>query len=63
MLVDDKFAPWTIPVIDHATYDDCYLMWLVPSELLTSRRWRLPICRTIKRETYLPDLLGIIFDG
>lgn len=61
-MADDDIKPWTKPVIDNATYDDCYLIWLVRTELLSNSRWRLAICRTINRET-LPDLIGAAFDG
>ena len=63
LLADDEFEPWTVPVVDHGTFDDCYFLWLVSQDLLTCRRWRLPICRTISREPAMPDLLGVVFVG
>ena len=32
LMADDDLKPWTKSVIDNATYDDCYLIWLVRIE-------------------------------
>ena len=61
-MADDECQSWTKAVVDNIIYDDNYLLWLVHDKFLTNPRWRLPICRTINRET-LFDLIGIVIDG
>lgn len=29
LMIDDDNQAWTLPVVDHVTYDDSYLLWLI----------------------------------